>query len=119
MLLCPKFHPVTSLTIIKLTLNPLLDCSLARLLACLCAVVVGILGQWARRRAANDADDNVAQWGSWAIEMLAWGYRNRKACWLDAGAEGVLRGIAADTSDASSSAKSYGRDALKALGLQA
>ena len=73
--------------------------------------------KWAQHSTTDDAEDNVAQWGSWVIYWLV--TEDTRAPWLAAGAEGVLRGITADTSVASSSAKSEARDALKKLGLQA
>ena len=73
--------------------------------------------KWAQHRTTDGADDNVAEWGSWAIYYLV--TEDTRAPWLDAGAEGVLRGITADASVASSNAKSYARAALKKLGLQA
>ena len=81
---------------------------------------MSVLEKWAQHRTCDDADDNVAQYGSKAIEMLASGDPDSRARWLAAGAEGVLRSIAAeDTSDASSEARRYAREALKdGLGLQ-
>ena len=73
--------------------------------------------KWAQHRTTDDADDNVAQYGSYAIELTAIGDPDRKARWLAAGAEGVLRGIIAGTSGASGEAKKWARNALKELGL--
>ena len=75
--------------------------------------------KWAQHRTTNGADDNVAQYGSYAIEFTAMGDPVSKARWLAAGAERFLRGIAAGTSEASDMAKSWARDALESLGLQA
>ena len=88
---------------------------------CLCAVVVGVLEKWAQHWTTDDAEVNVALWGSLAIEYLARGDPDSKAPWLAAGAERVLRGITEeDTSAASDGAKRKSRDALKyGLGLQA
>ena len=71
--------------------------------------------KWAQHRTTDYADDNVAEWGSWAIYNLVTKYN--RAPWLAAGAERVLRGIAADTSGASGLAKSEARSALKRLGM--
>ena len=71
--------------------------------------------KWAQHRTTDDADDNVAQWGSWAIYWLV--TEDTRAPWLAAGAERVLQGITADTSVASADAKSWARYALKELGL--
>ena len=91
---------------------------LSRSLVCLCAVVVNVLEKWARHRTTDDAEDNVAQWGSFVIEKLV--TEDTRARWLAAGAEGVLRGIAAGTSNASKTAKILARSALKdGLGLWA
>ena len=84
---------------------------------CLCAVTVGVLEKWAQHRTTDDAVDNVAQWGSCVIYWLAMG--DTRPPWLAAGAEGVLRGIIADTSEASGEAKMFAIWALKELGLQA
>ena len=73
--------------------------------------------KWAQHRTTDHADDNVAQYGSWAIRYLATGDPVSKARWLAAGAEGVLQGIIAGTSVASGEAKTKARDALKELGL--
>ena len=81
----------------------------------MCAVVVGALEKWAQHRTTDGADDNVAQWGSLAIYLLA--TKDTRAPWLAAGAERVLRGIAADTSGASADAKYWARNALEKLGL--
>ena len=84
----------------------------------MCAVVVDVLEKWAQHRTTDDADDNVAQWGSWTIGLLA--TKETRPFWLAAGAEGVFRGIvAADTSVASRKAKSFARYARGELGLQA
>ena len=77
--------------------------------------MVGVLAKWAQHRTTDDADDNVAQYGSSAIYFLE--TKETRAPWLAAGAERVLRGIAADTSGASGKAKSDARNALKELGL--
>ena len=77
--------------------------------------MVGVLEKLAQHRTTDGADDNVAQCGSLAIYYLA--TEDTRAPWLAAGAERVLRGIAADTSGASGGAKSEARDALKKLGL--
>ena len=79
--------------------------------------MVGVLEKWAQHRTTDWADDNVAQWGSLAICRLV--TADTRAPWLAAGAEGVLRGITADTSVASSGAKSNASSALRQLGLQA
>ena len=71
--------------------------------------------KWAQHRTTDMADDDVAHWGSWVINWLV--TKETRAPWLAAGAERVLRGIAADTSNASSRAKSAARSALKHLGL--
>ena len=71
--------------------------------------------KWAQHRTTDDADDNVAQWGSCAIYYLL--TEDARAPWLAAGAERVLRGIAADTSGASGRAKYWARKALNDLGL--
>ena len=82
--------------------------------------MVGILEKWAQHRTTDSADDNVAWYGSLAIELTARGDPDSKARWLDAGADGVLRDIAdKGTSGASGNAKSAARNALKGLGLQA
>ena len=73
--------------------------------------------KWAQHRTTDWADDNVAYWGSWAIKLTARGDPDSKARWLAAGAERVLRGIAAGTSEASDRAKEWARDAMKELGL--
>ena len=73
--------------------------------------------KWAQHRTTDWADDNVPLWGSSAIKVLVWADPDDKARWLTAGAEGVLRGIGADTSEASDRAKSWARDAMKELGL--
>ena len=77
--------------------------------------------KWAQHRTGDNADDNVAQYGSWAIRWLTEGDPDSRARLLAAGAERVLRGITKeDTSAASRGAKSNARDALKyGLGLQA
>ena len=83
--------------------------------------MVDVLEKWAQHRTTDDADqlpwfdDDVAYWGSRAIFWLV--TRDTRAPWLAAGAEGVLRGIAADTSGTSNWAKGEARDALKQLGL--
>ena len=77
--------------------------------------MLGVLEKWAQHRTTDSADDNVAQWGSLAIYVLV--TTDTRAPWLAAGAEGVLRGIAADTSGASGEAKKWARNALKELGL--
>ena len=72
--------------------------------------------KWAQHRTTeDDAEDNVARWGCWAIYRLV--TADTRAPWLAAGAEGVLRGIIADTSNASIWSKSEARDALKKLGV--
>ena len=71
--------------------------------------------KWALHMTTDYADDNGAMWGSWAIYWLV--TEDTRAPWLAAGAEGVLRGIAADTSGASGEAKNAARKALKELGL--
>ena len=81
----------------------------------MCAVVVGVLEKWAQHRTTDYADDNVAWYGSWAILQLV--TEDTRASWLAAGAEGVLRGITAGTSEASDRAKTHARNALKKLGL--
>ena len=73
--------------------------------------------KWAQHRTTDSADDNVAEWGSWAIWYLV--TEETRAPWLAAGAEGVLRGIIADTSVATDRAKSDARNALGNLGLSA
>ena len=73
--------------------------------------------KWALHMTTDYADDNVAQWGSLAIYYLA--TEDTQAPWLTAGAERVLRGIIADTSEVSGHAKSEARSALSALGLKA
>ena len=80
--------------------------------------MVGVLEKWAQHRTTDGVDDNVAQYGSFAIEYTACGDPDSKARWLAAGAEGVLRGITAGTSVASDRAKSWARDAMKELGLK-
>ena len=77
--------------------------------------MVDVLEKWAQHRTTNSADDNVAHWGSWAIYYLV--TEKTRSCWLAADADIVLRDIAADTSVASSMAKSHARNALKELGL--
>ena len=77
--------------------------------------MVGVLEKWAQHRTTDYAEDNVAYSGSLAIWDLV--SKDTRAPWLAAGAERVLRGIAADTSGASGKAKSNARDALKHLGL--
>ena len=80
--------------------------------------MVGVLEKWAQHRSTDWADDNVAQYGSEAIWWLV--PKDTRAPWLAAGAEGVLRGIAAGTSNASKTAKILARSALKdGLGLWA
>ena len=80
------------------------------------AVVMTVLEKWALHRAADHADDNVALSGSFTIYLLASEDNESRARWLTAGAEGVLRGIAA----ADNSAKSTARAALKhGLNVQA
>ena len=79
--------------------------------------MLGVLEKWAQHRTADGADDNVAQWGSRAIYWLV--TTDTRAPWLAAGAEGILRSIAAGTSEASDKAKSWARDALRELGLNA
>ena len=76
--------------------------------------MVGVLEKWAQHRTADDADDNVAQWGSDAIYWLV--TEATRAPWLAAGAERVLRGIATGTSVASGEAKRGARNALKEFG---
>ena len=71
--------------------------------------------KWAQHRTTDDADDNVAHYGSSAIHLLA--TEDTRAPWLAADAERILRGIAADTNGASGDAKSEARYALKKLGL--
>ena len=83
----------------------------------MCAVIVDVVKKWAQHMTTDDDDDNVANWGSWAIYLLV--TRNTRAPWLAAGAEGVLRGIIADTSGASADAKNEASGVLKKLGLQA
>ena len=73
--------------------------------------------KWAQHRTTDWADDNVAKYGSLAINWLA--TEDTRAPLLAAGAEGVLRGIIADTSEASADAKFVARNALSALDLQA
>ena len=73
--------------------------------------------KWAQHRTTDMADDNVAYWGCYAIYYLARG--DTRAPWLAAGAEGVLRGIIADTSGASVMDKHVAICALIALDLQA
>ena len=73
--------------------------------------------KWAQHRTTDWADDNVAQSGSVAINLLVTLGTNTRPPWLAAGAEGVLRGIIADTSEASGEAKSWARNALEKLGL--
>ena len=74
--------------------------------------------KWTQHKTTDDADDNVAAWGSWVIELTATGDPDSKARWLAAGAERVLQGITAGTSVASDRAKSWARDAMKELGLK-
>ena len=75
--------------------------------------------KWSQHRTTDDADDNVARYGSYAIEKLARGDPDSKARWLAAGVEGVLRDIADEgTSGASDRAKREARNALESLGLQ-
>ena len=82
--------------------------------------MVGVLEKWAYHRAADNADDNVAHYGSWAIRLLATRHPEIKAPWLAAGAKGVLRGIAnEDTSVASRGAKNEARFTLMELGHKA
>ena len=71
--------------------------------------------KWAQHRTTDDADDNVAYYGSLVIYWLV--TKETRAPWLAAGAERVLRGIIADTSGASGEAKKWARNALKELGL--
>ena len=71
--------------------------------------------KWAQHRTTDWADDNVAKYGSLAINWLA--TEDTRAPWLAADAERILRGIAADTNGASGDAKSEARYALKKLGL--
>ena len=71
--------------------------------------------KWAQHRTTDDADDNVAQYGSGVIYYLV--TRDTRAPWLAVGAEGVLRGIVAGTSVASGTAKTVARNALQELGL--
>ena len=74
------------------------------------------MGRWAQQRAVDDADD-VAEWGAIAIRHLA-SEDPDKARWLAAGAEEVLRGVAATASEASGIAKSNARYTLRnGLGL--
>ena len=77
------------------------------------AAVVGVLEKWAQHRTTDDADDNVAEWGSGAIRLLA--TIDTRPLWLVA--EGVLRGIAAGTSAASYWARKNAREALTKLGM--
>ena len=81
-----------------------------------------VLEKWAQHRTTDDADDNVARWGSQAIYWLVMKdpwlvMKDIRAPWLAAGAERVLREIVARSSAASGEAKSEARDALKQLGL--
>ena len=79
---------------------------------------MSVLEKWAQHRTTDHADDNVAQRGSLAIcFLLTEGYKGIRTPWLAAGAERVLRGIIADTSEATDWAKSLARDALRQLGL--
>ena len=73
--------------------------------------------KWSQHRTTNFADDNVARLGSLAIRGLV--TEDTRPPWLAAGAEGVLRGIIAGTSEASGEAKIHVRYALSALNLQA
>ena len=82
---------------------------------CLRVVVVDVLEKWAQHRAIDSSDDNVAGLGSEAINRLV--TNDTRAPWLAAGAEGVLRGITAGTSEASDSAKRWARSALNKLRL--
>ena len=68
-------------------------------------------------RAGDWADDNVCQYGSFAIRDLAKGHEPSKAKFIAAGAEAVLRSIRADAGT-SEQTKKWAGDALKALGLQ-
>jgi hypothetical protein len=77
--------------------------------------VVGVLEKWAQHRTTDDADENVARYGSWVIYLLV--TTDTRAPWLAAGAERVLQGITAGTSVASGQAKEWARDAMKELGL--
>ena len=77
--------------------------------------MVGVLEKWAQHRTTDYTEDNVAQWGSRVIYRLV--TEDTRARWLAAGAERVLRGIAADTSVASGAAKSHARNALATLGV--
>ena len=81
---------------------------------------MGVLEKWAQHRTTDDAEDNVAQWGSLAIRLLNRADPVSNARWLDAGAGGVLRGIAAaDMSVASTAAKNEARYALIEIGHKA
>ena len=73
--------------------------------------------RWAQHRAADNADE-VDKWGCLVIERLASGDPNSKDSWLAAGAEGVLRCIAAK--DTTEKARLRARSALThGLDLQA
>ena len=78
--------------------------------------MVSVLEKWYQHRTYDNSDDNVAQWGSWAIYHLVTTDPDSKAHWLSAGAERVLGCIAARWSDASSYAKSYATGAMSELG---
>ena len=80
-------------------------------------VVVGVLEKWARHRAVDEADDNVAQWGFGAIGYLAVRDEPTQVKFIAAGAEQVLRSIRVH-SDASEVVKIYADWALEKLGLQ-
>ena len=87
--------------------------------------MVGVLEKLAQHRTTDDADDNVAQWGSGVINYMvtednvaqhgSWAINYTRAPWLAAGADRVLWGITAGTSGPSRGAKSNARNALSAL----
>ena len=78
------------------------------------------MAKWTQHRTFDAAEDNVAQWASLAIRLLATKNIDTRARWLAADAGKVLRGIAAaDMSVASIGAKNQALSALRELGLQA
>ena len=71
------------------------------------------MAKWTQHRTFDAAEDNVAQWASLAIRLLATKNIDTRARWLAADAGKVLRGIAAaDMSVASTVAKNEARFAL-------
>ncbi len=89
----------------------------------MCAEVVRLmrlhpsLGRKGQQGGQYDRGD-VACSGAWAICCMVGNHAPNKQLFLEAGAEEVLRGILTQE-ETSNWAKSYARDALEQLGLQA